>query len=240
MSISADTMWILVTSGLIAHADGVLDGAECELLLAIIEEEAGPEEYSEWLGTIGDKEGLERLLEGLPTPEPEKHRDLLAAAWSMALVDGERCDAEVAVLESIAGRLGVESVQLEFWREAWTAGEREFAAAAADSMAMVLGGDGPVFPSDRGAVKEAVEHLPTTEAHREELLASAAVPALRGEDVARRLAGMPSQRRLQVMRLIAPLAGESDRKAEAIGRYLDLAENSGLGRERGQALLDRA
>ncbi len=239
MPISSDTMWVLVTSGLIAHADGVLDGEECELLLALIEDEADAEEYSEWLGTIGDADVLRRLLEGLPTPPAQQHRDLLESAWSMALVDGDRCEEEVKVLGELAARLGVESVQLDFWRQAWTAAEREFSGCAVDAMALVLGGDGPVFPADRPAVKQAVERLPTTDTHREELMTAATVPSLRGDDVGRRLAAMPKQRRFQILRLIAPLAAGSVKSDEASGRYLGLGEAAGI-RGKAQKILANA
>ena len=239
VAISPETMWILVTSGLLAHADGVLDGEECELLLARIEDEADPEEYSAWLSTIADVEALRRLMDGLPEPDPQQHRELLRQAWSMAMVDGEQCEAERAALAEIAGRLGVEPVQLDFWREAWDAQARTFASHVAHAMGWVLGGDGPVYVEDRTILRDAVGRLPTTTDHREELLAEASIPASR-EEVAPQLAALPRPRRVQALRLLAALAAAASRPDETRARLLELAERIGIPQDRAEQLLARA
>ncbi len=232
-------MWILVTSGILAHADGVLDGQECELLLAHIEDEAEPDEYSAWLATIADVDALRRLMEGLPDPAPEQRRELLRQAWTMAMVDGEQHEAERAALAEIAARLGVEAVQLEFWRQAWDEQSRAFASHVAHAMAWVLGGDGPVYVEDRATLRAAIARLPTTGEHREELVAEASVPATR-EAVAPQLAGLPRPRRMQALRLLAALAASASRADEARARLLDLSERVGVPAARAETLLERA
>ena len=43
-------------------------------------------------------------------PATERHREVLEAAWTMAMVDGERAEAESQVLAGLAARLGVSPV----------------------------------------------------------------------------------------------------------------------------------
>jgi hypothetical protein len=106
-------------------------------------------------------------------------------------------------------------------------------------MASVLGGDGPVFPADRAKVRDAVERLPTTAEHREELLSAAAVPSLRG-DVAGALAALPRARRLQLLHLLADLVVESERSEAAGRRFVELATRAGIEASKADAILESA
>ncbi len=240
MSLSAETEWVIVVSGLIAHADGVLDGEECDRLLGVLdEEEVDGETYSEWLAVVGDAEALQQKLEELPKPPEDRHRDLLEQAWQMAMVDGERCDAEVAALERIAGRLGVPSVQLEFWREAWTSNEQKFSEQAARSAAGVLGGGGPVHVDDRVLFSSLIDLLPTTNEHREELRATS-VMSQDLDDLARELNAQTRKVRIRLLRLLAPLVVESTVEDQARERYFALAAGAGIGRGVVETLLAKA
>src|SRR5690606_23000467 len=60
-SMDLATTWTLTACGLMAHADGVLDGEECDRITAMIEEEVGTDAdaYAEWLAVVGDRASLE-------------------------------------------------------------------------------------------------------------------------------------------------------------------------------------
>lgn len=239
MAIKPETEWTIVVCGLIAHADGVLDGEECERLLAFIDEEIDADSYSDWLAIVGDKPALEAKLSELEPPPAEQHRDLLEQAWSMAMVDGERCDAEVEQLQEIALAIGVEPVQLEFWRDAWTQSEREFSEVVSLGAAAVLGGNGPIFAEDRELFSEFLSRLPTTNEHRDELRAHAGT----GGDVVTmglRLTGMPRKARKRAMTVLAPIVGEASRTEECKERFVQLAVGGGLTGMEAERILARA
>lgn len=219
MPVSSETEWTIAACGLIAHADGVLDGQECERLLAMIDEEIDESVYSDWLAMIGDVAALTAKLESLPLPAAERHRDVLEAAWTMAMVDGERAEAENQVLAGLASRLGVESVQLDFWHEAWTKSERDFARLAAEAACAVLGGGGPVPTGLRGGYDELVRRLPTTDDHRQELHANASI-SVELDGVARELAQKQRSFRKRLAKTIAPLAvAGGDAAGERFGTF---------------------
>ena len=110
MAVSLTTQWKLVACGLVAHADGVLDGEECDRLMAAVDDAADGDTYSEWLATVADPERLQRVLDELPTPPEESRRAILEQAWTMSIVDGERCDAETA-----AASFGMRNISMTSW-----------------------------------------------------------------------------------------------------------------------------
>lgn len=239
MAIKPETEWTIVVCGLIAHADGVLDGEECERLLSFIDEEIEADSYSDWLAIVGDKAALEAKLSELEPPAAEHHRELLEAAWSMAMVDGERCEAEVEQLQEIALAIGVEPVQLEFWRDAWTQSEREFSDVVSAATAAILGGNGPLFAEDRELFSEFLARLPTTNDHRDELRAHAGA----GGDVVTiglRLTGMPRKARKRALMVIAPVVGAASRAEECKARFVQLAVGGGLTAMEAERILARA
>lgn len=227
MALSLQTQWTLVASGLIAHADEVLTGEECERLMAMVDAEVDGDEYGEWMQRIGDAAALESLMKDLETPPAEMHRQILEDAWLMAVVDGERADEEIEALERIADRLGVEMLQLEFWREAWTQAQHDYADVATAGLAWVLGGGGEVGDGDNEAIQEFVSSLPTTHEHREQLEGAAkAAQAL--DAVEGRVRGLSNaQRRDAVRRLLVGAREASDADA-AQGRWHQLAAAVGL------------
>ena len=236
MALSVTSQWTLVACGVMAHADGVLDGEECDRLLAMVEDEADGEEYSEWLAALGDAKRLDALLEALPAADPQDHREILENAWTLAIVDGERTEPEAAALERIAARLGVESVQLEFWREAWTDSQTAFARSVTEALVVILGGNAPIAEEDRKLLTELVWRLPTSNEHREEL-AGTVGEARDEETVARELTALPKRRRQWLLRLLAPTVRASTQAEAARQRFVALAEAVGVPRDRAEALL---
>lgn len=228
MAVTPETEWILVACGLIAHADGVLDGNEAERLMAMIDDRIGEDDYPEWLSVISNKDELEARYAALPDPPPEQHRSVLEEAWSMALVDGERNTEELLVLTKIAERLGVDPIQLEFWRAAWTRNEQEFANAVADLAAQVLGGGEPLYEDDLSPFLDLVERLPTSQAERERLGGLATAPPNDREALGRALAALPRSRRIQAFGLVASLVGSSVDAEQARARFVEVGRIAGL------------
>lgn len=228
MPVSLETEWVLVSCGLIAHADGVLDGAEAERLMAMVDDRIPEDDYTEWLTAIGNKAELEARYAALADPPPDQHRAILEEAWTMAMVDGERNTEELLVLTRIAERLGVEPMQLEFWREAWSRNEQEFADAVATLAVAVLGGGEALYEDDVSAFLDTVERLPTSQEERERLAGFASAPPTDTAALARTLAGMPRSRRVQAFGVVAPLVSSSIVSEQARARFVEIGRTAGL------------
>jgi uncharacterized tellurite resistance protein B-like protein len=231
MSVSPETEWLLVACGLIAHADGVLDGNEVERLMAMVDDRIPEDAYAEWLEIIGDKSALEARYANLADPPPAQHRPILEEAWAMAMVDGERNAVELVVLLRIAERFGVEPMQLEFWRAAWTSAEQEFSNRVAELAVLSLGGGEAVFEDDHSTFLDLMERLPTSSEERQRLGAlgtSPPNPPLDTDVLARALAGMPRSRRVQAFTLVAPLVRFSVDRDNAAARFESIGRAAGL------------
>lgn len=238
MALSLETQWTLVACGVMAHADGVLDGEECDLLLAMVEGEADAEEYSAWLSTISDRDRLEEMLTQLPAPEQTMHRTILETAWTVAVADGERTAPEEQALGQIAARLGVEAVQLEFWRDAWTEGQHQMAELLTDAACIVLAGSAPLDADARATIREFTRGVPTTDDHREELVAGTAIPK-DPADVGRRMRAIPRRRRQWAIKTLSALPSQTSRREDARHRLDELGANAGLSAATLDSLLGR-
>ncbi|MCA9654360.1 MAG: TerB family tellurite resistance protein [Myxococcales bacterium] len=225
MALSLQTQWTLVASGLVAHADHVLTGEECERLMAMVDAEVDGDEYGDWMKTISDAEALEGLLKTLDKPPADSHRQILEDAWLMAVVDGERADEEIAVLERVAEVLGVEMLQLEFWREAWTQAQHDYAETVTAALAWVLGDGAELDDQAEDAISEFVGTLPTTHEHRE-ALATAARGAQAFDAVEGRLRGLSmAQRRDAIRRLfVAASTNEELERWRRLGTAVRLSD----------------
>lgn len=229
MSISLETEWTLVACGLIAHADGVLDGNEIDRLMAMIDDRIPEEDYTKWLEMIGDQAKLEARYAELPEPPATQHRVILEEAWAMAMVDGERNTQELVVLARIAERFGVEPMQLEFWRSAWTTAEQEFSVRVAELATLCLGGGKSLFEDDHSPFLDLMERLPTSTTERERLGGYATTPPeIDGPALARALAAMPRSRRVQAFALVAALVRYSVDVDNARTRFVDIGRTAGL------------
>jgi len=223
MALSLQTQWKLVAAGLMAHADQVMTGEECERLMMLVEQDVADDEYADWLALVSDPEKLRALFESLEPPEAASHRIVLEEAWLMAVVDGERHEDEVAMLSTIAERMGVESVQLEFWREAWTQAQNDRAETTVRTLARLLG-DGP---EDAKLLDTVLFELPTTTEHRDALQAITKVEQSR-EDVARRLGALSKPLRRDVIHRLADAAGKAADADAAKGELAAIAAESGM------------
>ncbi len=231
MSLTPETEWILVVCGLIAHADGVLDGNEVERLMAMVDDRIPQDDYAEWLEIVGDKDRLEARYASLTDPPASQHRTILEEAWTMAMADGERAPAELVVLARIAERFGVEPMQLEFWRQAWTQAEQELSQRVAELAVLSLGGGQPVFEGDHSAYLDLMERLPTSNEERQrlgEIATASPNPPLDGDALARAFAAMPRPRRVQAFSLVAPLVRHSVDADNARQRFETIGRAAGL------------
>ncbi len=227
MPLPFDAQWVLVACGLIAHADGVLEAAECDRLLMMLDDQPSADDYAEWMALIGDAERLRARFLELPIPDPSSHRALLEHAWQMALVDGDRCEAEVETLREIARHIGVEDVQLEYWREAWTMNDQAFSERTLRSCVSILGGGGPVPVPDRGLIDALLEVLPTSREQR--LLLEKRVDG--GDDptsLGRELSTLTRKDRARLMGLIAPIVFEAADLDRSEANFLALGRSAGI------------
>jgi uncharacterized tellurite resistance protein B-like protein len=227
MALSLTTQWTLVASGLMAHADQVMSGEECERLMALVDEEVDGDDYAQWIGLMSEPERLAAMLEELSSPPPATHRQILEEAWLMAVVDGERADVEIETLQRVAARLGVDPMQLDFWREAWSAAQHAYAETAAATLSYVLGGGAPVSPSDAGVIENLVHELPTTHEHRTQLVAVGLAPHDH-DAVERQLRATARPQRRDLVRRLATAVGNATREAEARERWRALGRGLGL------------
>lgn len=229
MAVSPETEWVLVACGLIAHADGVLDGNEVDRLMAMVDDRIPEDDYADWLSVIGDKSQLEARYAALADPPESQHRAILEEAWAMAMVDGERNATELIVLTRIAERFGVEPMQLNFWREAWTTAEQEFSVRVAELALACLGGGKPLFEDDHSPYLDLMEQLPTSSSERVRLgeLANEP-PEIDPDALARALAAMPRARRVQAFSLVAGLVRYAVDPDGARERFEQIGRTAGL------------
>lgn len=237
MPVSPETQWVLVACGLIAHADGEIDGNEAERLMAMVDDKIPADDYADWLGWIGDRAKLDELYASLPDPPADQHRNLLEEAWTMAMVDGTRNTQELLVLARLADRLGVEPMQLEFWREAWSTAEREFATHAAETALWSLAGGEALYEDDHSPYLDLIERLPTSHEERARLRALAepsSRPAaaeragLDRDRLAHALAAMAKPKRIRLFKLVGPLVRDAASADAALERFQQLAKDAGL------------
>lgn len=222
---SLEDEWILVASGLIAHADGVLEAEEVDRLLGMLGHDTDPELYSEWLTFFCDHDALERRYAAMAEPSEDEAQRILEQAWAMAMVDGEHAPDEVKVLHRIGARFGLGVEDIERRREAWDIRLDGFATLAAECAAFILGGSAGVSGEDAKCFSHFIDRLPTAPNHREELR------EIRGtgdvDALGPRVGRLGARMREQCLRLLAPLVHDSKAPDDARTRYYDFAERSG-------------
>ncbi len=197
--------------------------------MELVDDALSPDACADWLARLGDSAALERLMETLVTPPVEYHRELLEHGWMMALQDGTRSVQELSALQRIADRLGVNPVQLEFWRAAWEAGERELGSCAVAIAARVLEDLGKSNVERDDLLAEGIERLPGTMDAQWSWLAEAATP-MPESDLVRRLLGLSKVRRHNAFRLAQRVLDVTD-TGDAKSRLDELAIGVSVRRE---------
>ncbi len=221
MALTPEQEWTIVACGLMAHADGELTEGECDPVLAAIDERLPPSERARWTALLIDRAALERHFEALPPPLPLFYEELLERAWSIALA-GEAGEAELAMLERIARHIDADLDELATWRARWTQAAGELAEQKARFAALLIHADGTIDPPEAEKFRALVDRMPLTDERKASLLALLDAPPTL-DHVGARLAALPRERRLEVLRSVAPLVAASEH--EEIGRrfFLELA-----------------
>jgi hypothetical protein len=225
MALSLVDEWILTVSGLIAHADGVLEAEECDRLLGMLGPEPDPSDYSDWLTFFSDLEALRRRYDALHNPTPAQVEEILETAWGMAMVDGSDDASELAILHEVGLRFGKSKDQVNSLRSDWTARMDAFSELAAECASWVLSGEGPLPDADRSVFSDFVNRLPTEPENRELLRATMVLKSRGGLGSELKSAG----RRMsdQCLRLLAGLAHEASDDERATSRFMELALDAG-------------
>lgn len=237
MPLTPEQEWIIAACGLIAHADGELSPGEIDQVLAMLDEHISDEDHARWLDLLGDGQRLARAFAEMAPPLPAFTEPLLEQAWSMALADGHASDTEVRELERIAGGLGISAGELAGWRAHWTERAVELAEHTATFAAILIHHDGTIDEQEVSQFRELLGRLPLPPARREQLAATliAHAPAL--DHAGASLAALPRERRLTILRFLAPLVLASSRADLGRAFYLDLARTAAIPEEQALRLL---
>jgi len=237
MPLTPEQEWIIAACGLIAHADGDLSPGESDQMLAMLDERLTPDEHQRWATLLVDGPALTRAFAELPPPLPAFTEPLLEKAWTMALADGHASDAELHKLEQIADELGISAGELAGWRHQWTEHAVELAEHTAAFAAVLIHHDGTIDADEATQFRALLDRLPLGEHRREQLAASLLTtpPAL--DHVGASLAALPRERRISVLRSLAPLVAASSRADLGRAFFLDLARTAAIPVEQAVAIL---
>lgn len=223
MALTPEQEWSIVACGLIAHADGELTAGECDPVLAVIDERLPPDLRAKWTAILLDREALERHLEDLPPPLPLFCEELLERAWSIALADGEGSEAEREVFMLIADTLGIEREEVARWRETWDRRAAQVAREKACFAALLVHADGVIDPEESQRFNALIERLPVPASEKPQLQAYLQ-HAPQVAEVKTRLAGLPRERRIEVLRSIAPLVYASSQAEVGAQLFRELGQ----------------
>ena len=237
MPLTPEQEWIIAACGLIAHADGEFTPDESDQVLVMLDEQLSPEEHARWLVLLGDHDALRRAFAELPPPLPAFTEPLLEKAWTMALADGHAGPAEIHELERIAAELGIESVDLAQWRRQWTAGAVVLAEHIATFAALLIHHDGTIDAEEQRRFSDLLGRLPLADARRERLAHDLRAHPPTLDHVGATLASLPRERRLTVLRAIAPLVAASSQAVLGRAFFLDLARAAAISSEQALRLL---
>jgi tellurite resistance protein len=238
MPLTPEQEWIVAACGLIAHADGELSEDERDRMLAMLDDRLTDDEHIRWLDLLGDGAALARAFAEMPPPLPVFAEQLLEKAWTMALADGHARDAEVRELERIADGLGIGAAELAGWRHHWTEHAVELAEHTAAFAAVLIHHDGIVDPEEATQFRALLGRLPLTATRREQLARDLLGAAPDLEHVGASLAALPRERRITVLRSLAPLVSVSSRADLGRAFYLDLARTAAIPAELAASLLE--
>lgn len=237
MPLTPEQEWIIAACGLIAHADGELSPGEIDQMLAMLDEHISDEDHARWLDLLGDATRLAAAFAELSPPLPAFVEPLLEQAWTMALADGHASEAEVRELERIAGELGIRPGELRGWRNHWTERAVELAEHTAAFAAILIHHDDAIDGEEATQFRELLARLPLPTARREQLAETLLAHAPAREHVGASLAALPRERRLTILRSLAPLVAASSRADLGRAFYLDLARTAAIPEDQALRLL---
>lgn len=237
MPLTPEQEWTLVACGLVAHADGVLKEGECDQVLAMIDERLSPGDQEAWVNLLASREALLEHVKELPPILPLFHEPILERAWAMALADGEVGDTELRVVEEIATMVGADLDDLASWRDQWTAEAALLAEHKASFAALLIHRDGTIDEAEAVRYEALLEQMPVSSERRRAFAAFLETPPSI-DHVGARLASLPRDRRVEVLRAIAPLVDASQRADVGREFFLELAHQAGIDPVAAERMLD--
>ncbi|MCR9160518.1 MAG: TerB family tellurite resistance protein [Nannocystaceae bacterium] len=238
MPLSPEQEWTLVACGLVAHADGVLDAAELEQVLWMLDERLDGDDSAAWVERLGSEDALRTHAKGLQLPPPLFSEDILSKAWRMALTDGRGTDREAQVHDELAGMLGEDADAAARWRQAWSTQAEARAELIAGFAAHIAQADGQVSDAERESFDALLGRLPlaegTTEAMKNLIDEPPEMMMLIGG-----FAGLaPEERRIAMLELV-PVVTADGRDAVARKAFIDLAGAIAIDPAEAQRMLER-
>lgn len=204
----------MAACGLIAHADGVVEAGEWERVLWMLGERLGSEDAGLWKVRLADREKLSAFLNGLLPPPPFFAEPILEKAWRMALADGEGSDAEVAVHDDLARRLGMDGAHVARLRLVWLAQAQRRSELVADFATNVAHLDGQLDPEEAAQLDALIERLPLSESQRGRLTARRNAPPSLDEMVGALLRMDAEERGIALLALVPLVKASADGERE--------------------------
>lgn len=238
MPLTPEQEWILVASGLVAHADDVIEVGEWDQVLRLVDGQLDDSETDGWLDILSDRGKLEGRFKDLAPPPPIMAETVLEKSWEMALADGSVSEVEIQVHDRIAERLGVGLDQAQTWREDWNTRAARRAELVVAYAAIMANLDGQLDAGEAAEFDTLLERMPIPVARRLELAAQLHQPPDL-DDLVGQLVGLEADSRRAVLHEIAPMVhasrrGERERKA-----FLELAGRVGVDESEAQHMLAR-
>lgn len=237
MPLTPEQEWIIAVCGLIAHADGELSPGESDHVLGMLDERLAGDEHDRWVRLLGDHAALTRTFAELPPPLTAFAEPLLEKAFMMALADGHASPPELQILEQIAGDIGVTPPELAEWRARWTDHAAELAEHTVAFAAVLIHHDGTIDPAEAEQFRGLVARMPLTAARKDELIAALLAAPPDQANLGARLASLPRERRLTVLRALAPLVPASSNADLGRRFFLDLARAAAIPEAQANLLL---
>lgn len=238
MPLSPEQEWTLVACGLVAHADGILEVGEWDQVIWMLDDRIPAQQSAPWLDLLADQAALRGKLDGLSLPPPFFAETILEKAWRMALADGSGSEAEAAVHDELAAKLGADASEVQGWRAQWTEKAAARAELVAGFAAYVAVADDAVSLDERSSFEELVGKLPMPEEAREAAKAKLDSPPT-AEVLMGGFAGLPSEDRPLAMLALVPVVLAETRNDRAREAFLDLAEQIAVSREDAERMLQR-
>jgi hypothetical protein len=154
----------------------------------------------------------------------------------MVLADGHASEPELQILERIAADIGIEPAELAEWRARWTEHAAELAEHIVAFAAVLIHHDGTIDPAEASssAGSSRACRSPRAQGRGDRRLPRR--PPTLGH-LGARLAALPRDRRLTVLRALAPLVAASSNADLGRRFFLDLARAAAIPEAQASVLL---
>jgi hypothetical protein len=210
MALTPEQEWTLVSCGLIAHADEILDIGEWDEVLRYVGATLSEGDQQVWMEVLSNQDQLEHRFSELAPLPAGTEEELLRRCWQMALADGTGSDIEATVHDRIARRLGVDLDQAARWREIWTEQAHARAELTVSLAAMFVNLDGHLDFHEAIHFDNLLERLPIPVGRRVELSELLHTPPT-FDSLVDRLLALDAGERVRALHSLVPLLRASRR-----------------------------